>query len=45
MSIKKHSFGKTATGEEATLYTLLNKKGMSVSFYGFWSKYCKYYCS
>lgn len=31
MSIKKHSFGKTTQGEEATLYTLINKKGMSVS--------------
>lgn len=31
MSIKKHSFGKTSEGEEATLYTLINKKGMSVS--------------
>lgn len=32
MSIKKHSFGKTKDGEEATLYTLINKNGMSVSF-------------
>lgn len=31
MSIKKHSFGRTSEGEEATLYTLINKKGMSVS--------------
>ncbi|SHO50724.1 aldose epimerase family protein [Anaerocolumna xylanovorans] len=31
MSIKKHSFGRTSDGEEATLYTLINKKGMSVS--------------
>ncbi|BCJ93501.1 aldose 1-epimerase [Anaerocolumna cellulosilytica] len=32
MSIKKHSFGKTKDGKEATLYTLINKNGMSVSF-------------
>ncbi len=35
MSIKKHSFGKTSAGEEATLYTLINKKGMSVSLTDF----------
>lgn len=32
MSIKKHSFGTTKDGQAATLYTLINKKGMSVSF-------------
>lgn len=32
MSIKKHSFGTTRDGQVATLYTLINKKGMSVSF-------------
>ncbi|MFV0344441.1 MAG: aldose epimerase family protein [Anaerocolumna sp.] len=32
MSIKKHSFGTTKDGQKATLYTLTNRKGMSVSF-------------
>ncbi len=35
MSIKKHSFGKTRDGQTATLYTLINKKGMSVSLTDF----------
>lgn len=32
MSIKKQSFGKTKTGEEASLYVLTNRNGMSISF-------------
>lgn len=35
MSIKKHSFGTTKDGQTATLYTLINKKGMSVSLTDF----------
>lgn len=35
MSIKKHSFGTTRDGQTATLYTLINKKGMSVSLTDF----------
>lgn len=35
MSIKKRSFGKTQTGEEAFLYVLTNENGMSVSFTNF----------
>lgn len=35
MSIKKCSFGTTRDGKEATLYTLENKNGMSVSFTDF----------
>ncbi len=35
MSIKKQSFGKTKEGAEATLFTLKNKNGMSVSFTDF----------
>jgi aldose 1-epimerase len=32
MKITQKSFGKTAKGEEATLYTLTNSNGMKVSF-------------
>ncbi|MDF2542991.1 MAG: mro [Herbinix sp.] len=32
MKISQKSFGKTKRGEEATLYTITNKNGMSVSF-------------
>jgi aldose 1-epimerase len=32
MKITQKSFGKTANGEEATLYTLSNGNGMKVSF-------------
>lgn len=32
MKITQKSFGKTAKGEEATLYTLTNSNGMTVSF-------------
>lgn len=35
MSVKKQSFGKTKTGEEAFLYTLTNKNGMSVGLTDF----------
>lgn len=31
MSIKRQSFGKTKSGEKATLYTLTNRNGMQVS--------------
>lgn len=35
MSIKKQSFGKTKEGAEATLFTLKNKNGMTVTFTDF----------
>lgn len=35
MKITQKSFGKTARGEEATLYTVENKNGMKVSFTDF----------
>lgn len=35
MQIEKQSFGKTASGEEALLYTITNKNGMSASFTDF----------
>ncbi len=35
MKITKKSFGKTAQGEEATLYTVTNHNGMKVSFTDF----------
>ena len=35
MKIEKQSFGKTASGEEALLYTITNKNGMSASFTDF----------
>lgn len=35
MSIRKENFGKTADGKKATLYTMTNKNGMSVSISDF----------
>lgn len=35
MSIRKESFGKTSGGEKATLYTMTNKNGLSVSITDF----------
>ena len=35
MNITQKPFGKTKTGEEATLYTITNSNGMKVSFTDF----------